>query len=310
MRPVPNRRVFSRREGLDAGWTDAALHRAVRAGRLLQPCRGFYAVAPKLTPDLLTIAVHRACAGSAISHRSAALMDQIPVLGRLPALPELTLPPFAKGHSVNAHIHRAQLRPEDLAQRDDAVLTSPARTVVDLARQHVVPGIVAMDAVVQRKMATFAEIDDVLRFCWNWPGIRRAQRSRRLADGLAESPLETLSRLTIRRLPVPKPRPQAWILDHHGRIVGRADFYWEKFGVVGEVDGRSKYTARDILINEKARQEDFEDLGLVVTRWGMAEVRSPIRLERKLQRAFERGAARDRSGLRRQWSVSFVESAS
>lgn len=86
-----------------------------------------------------------------------------------------------------------------------------------------------------------------------------------------------------------------------GKFLGRVDFYWD-CGVVGEADGRSKYDDRDVLIREKLRQEELENAGLVVVRWTWSDLATPSLLPR-LQRAFERAAARDASGQSRCWLV-------
>ncbi|MGH8962686.1 MAG: hypothetical protein ACRDWT_16110 [Jatrophihabitantaceae bacterium] len=94
------------------------------------------------------------------------------------------------------------------------------------------------------------------------------------------------------------------LFDTGGRFVGRADFYWPEFGVVGEADGRMKYDDRTVLLAEKRRREALEALGLIVVRWHWTDVtRRPRLLGERLGVAFERGSRRDRSGFPRQWSV-------
>jgi hypothetical protein len=73
---------------------------------------------------------------------------------------------------------------------------------------------------------------------------------------------------------------------------------------VGEADGRSKYDGRSVLMAEKERQEDFEDLTLVVVRWGWKHVtRQRHVLRRRIENGFERGRLRDRSGFPRLWTL-------
>ena len=107
------------------------------------------------------------------------------------------------------------------------------------------------------------------------------------------------------RLGLPEPEPQVLILDEHLRVVAQVDFYWDEFGMVGEADGRSKYDDRQVLTAEKVRQELLEDLRVVVVRWGWDQpTRKPELFRERLESGFERGRARDRSGLRRLWSVA------
>ncbi|MGN6606560.1 MAG: hypothetical protein ACTHMS_06060 [Jatrophihabitans sp.] len=255
---------------------------------------------------LQAIAVHRVLVASVISHDLSALGQTIPLLGPPSPVPILTLPPYGDGSSVRAHVHRATLREQDVVMIDGAAFTSPARTCVDLTRRSVKGGVVAMDAAVQRRMTTFAEIDEVLAFCSGWPGIARARKARGLSDGIAESPIESLSRLLVIRLRLPVPKPQARIYDLRGRFIARGDFYWDEYGVLGEVDGKVKYIGNDVLISEKLRQEALEDLRVTMTRWGAVELGQPRSLEAKIQRAFARGRALDESGALRRWKVKYA----
>jgi len=164
--------------------------------------------------------------------------------------------------------------------------------------------VAVIDAALHRRMTTRAELEDVLRFCWNWPKIRRAQRALALADERAESPLESISRLVIPRLGMPAPEPQRRIYDTRGRFVGRGDFYWDELGMVGEADGELKYRNEDAFPEEKVRQEAFEDLNLVVVRWGWDHAwRRHDLFRRKLELACQRAERRNRSGLPRLWTL-------
>jgi hypothetical protein len=185
------------------------------------------------------------------------------------------------------------------------VATSVAHTIVDLARHRpLTTSVAAIDAALYRRLTTTDAIDDVLRHCWNWPRIARAQGVVRLSDGRAESPLESVSRLVIGWLGLPAPEPQKVIRDLDGYPIGRVDFYWDEFGVAGEADGRSKYNGRDVLTAEKDRQELIEGLGVAVARWGWRQaVRNRQALRAKIESAFVRGQARDRSGFPRGWTL-------
>jgi hypothetical protein len=157
---------------------------------------------------------------------------------------------------------------------------------------------------LHRRLTTLDELVDVLQFCSNWPGIRRARRAVRLADERAESPLESVSRLVIAWLQLPPPEPQKWIRDPSGYKLGRLDFYWNEIGVGGEADGRSKYTDNEVLTAEKDRQEAIENLNLPMARWGWRHITTQrYVLRAKIESAFQRGRNRDRAGLPRLWTL-------
>jgi hypothetical protein len=217
----------------------------------------------------------------------------------------LTVAPRTTGDLGEAELHRATLAPDDVCDVGGVLVTSVARTLVDVARRHtLVHSVAALDAALHARRLTTDELDAVLARCWNWPRIRRAHRAVRLADSRAESPLESVSRLVLMWAGVPTPDLQVTLVDENGVPRGRVDFYWDEFGVAGEADGRAKYDERAVLTREKYRQELLEDLGVVVLRWGWEDaVYGRAALRARCRRAFDRGSARDRSGLPRLWST-------
>ncbi len=315
MRPLPDPTVFSRGEAKALGWTDAAISRALRGGRLVAIRRGQLTAPsapvddPYLERDRAVIvaasAAARARADSVISHHVAALLHGLPLLRPPPARPSLTVPPRARNESPDAHLLCATLTADDIVYVDGLPVTSIARTLVDLGRWDPTPSaVVAMDAALHLRLVTPDEIDTVVRRCWNWPRIARAARAIALVDARSESPLETVSRLAIQRLGLPTPVLQPEIVGADGVFIGRVDFYWDEFGVVGEADGAGKYARSSTsLLDEKRRQERLENREIVVARWGWDEVRRPSELRRRLENAFNRGQRRSRSGLPREWSI-------
>jgi Transcriptional regulator, AbiEi antitoxin len=305
MRPIPPCPVFSRTDLRAHGWSDSAIARAVAAGRLVRLRRDQFSVV-EANPMLAAIAAARACTGSVISHRSAAPFYDVPLYQSAPVVPDLTVQPGCTGDVVGALLHRATLRPEDVADIDGSPVTSPVRTIFDLARHlRLYPAVVALDFALHENLTNRAELADMIARYSNWPRVRRARRALALADERSESVLESVSRLVMIRLRIPTPRPQARVYDAAGELCGRVDFYWDEFGVFGEADGRLKYeTGADTLFNEKVRQEDLEDLGLVAVRWGWKHATRQVQvLARRLEHGFERGRRLRVAGSPRLWSV-------
>lgn len=303
VRPVPPNDVFTRAELHRCGWSDGAITRAVRANRLVRVRRGRLT-----TPARAAAAIDRAavdsCRGSVLSLLSALEHHGLPVVGRRPSRPQLTVVPGGTGSHTGAELHRAALPDRDVLEVAGLRVTSVARTLVDVARRApLTTAVAATDAALHRGSVTFDELDRVIVACWNWPGIRRVHRVIREADGRSESPLESVSRLVLGWLRLPVPELQAWVSDGDGVRRGRLDFYWDEFGVAGEADGRAKYVDRDVLTAEKERQEAIEDLGVTFARWGWDDTTRPRLLSARIERAFRRGATRDRSGLPRGWSI-------
>jgi hypothetical protein len=95
------------------------------------------------------------------------------------------------------------------------------------------------------------------------------------------------------------------VSDDRGGFVARVDFAWLHLGVVGEADGRAKYTGNGDMVTafdaEKERQARLEALGLVVVRWGARHLLGdpPLMIER-LRRALAPVTAPGSSGVLRE----------
>lgn len=106
-----------------------------------------------------------------------------------------------------------------------------------------------------------------------------------LADPAAESVLESMSRWSIMAAELPAPQCGVPLLGDDG-VVYWVDLLWEDRRLIGEADGRAKYTSVDDLVAEKRRQEALSGAGYQIVRWGWDEgvTRPEIMIER-LRRA-------------------------
>ncbi len=170
----------------------------------------------------------------------------------------------------------APLAPSDIVAIDDVPVTSVARTVVDLARTvSFESGVVFADAALACGSVTVEQLSAALLGAKGWPGAPRARRVVEFADGRAESVGESRSRVALARAGFPAPVPQWEVRDASGRLIGRVDFGWPRWRVVGEFDGRIKYgelvrpgsAPGDVLFAEKLREDALRAESLQVIRW-------------------------------------------
>lgn len=182
----------------------------------------------------------------------------------------------------------------DLAS--DLRLTSVARSCIDHAReQGTSAGVVAADAALHQGLCHEADLTAVYdRSCRGGAGLAEGRTLLGLLDGKAESPLESISRLALRGLPAP--RTQVGIHDLNSRFIARVDFYWESVGLVGEADGRIKYTD-DALWKEKRREEELSQAGLVVVRWGWSDAVAIDHLQARIQQGIQRAQRMRAAGV-------------
>jgi hypothetical protein len=150
---------------------------------------------------------------------------------------------------------------------------SVPRTLVDCAREwSLTDGVVAIDAALHEQKATRVELGRAVLAGTHRVGIAQAARALGLADGRAESPLETRGRLALLASGLPRPELQVEIHDAAG-FVGRVDGWYEEAAVAIEFDGQVKYTdpryassPGDVLWKEKRREDLIRAVGVRVVR--------------------------------------------
>lgn len=278
------------------------MQRELRSGRLVAVRRGAYAPAALLAaaarePKLaraVDVAAVAATQGRRVvaSHLTAAVLHGLDVL-HAPSLIELTSPTGVEKLGRGYRIRVAALPASDVDTHRGVGVTTVARTVVDIARTATrQEALVVADSALHRARVDEKQLRGVVAGCRRWPGSDAAATVVNLADGRAESPLETLGRLLVLQRGFPAPVPQLPIWDDDG-VVAYVDLGWPEQKVVVEFDGMLKYDGRDphALRVEKLRQEPIERPGWIVVRLTWDDVvRAPDPAVARLRRAFARAA--------------------
>ena len=263
-----------------------ALRRALRRGDLRRLRRGAYVGADHWSQSeeadrhllLVRAAVAAAPTSVLVSHRSAAVLWGLPLVGVVDERVHLTCRRSSGGMSRGAVARHAVDAPVTETVVGDVRVTSVARTVVDLARVHgLLTGVVAGDAAVRAGLVALDELGAEVDAAGSGRGVRAARDVVGFVDGRSESPGESLSRVRMHELGISIPELQHVVRDGRG-FVGRVDFWWEEPGVIGEFDGRSKYridgdphAAATLLWDEKVREDRLRATGPTVVRWTWAD---------------------------------------
>ena len=299
--PIPwavPRTPFTIAQVAPLGVTERRLRTALAEGRLTRLRQGVYVAADAVPSDPVGLHLVRALAeqvaapGLVASHRTAALAHGVPLLGsdREAAGPvELTRDDAAgrrseRGARRTIHVgrlpdHHVTTLPSGLA------VTTPVRTAVDLAACCALPeGLMALDAAARMTLADLcgsadprhygnarlrraavAPLVEAAGFLLVPGGTRRLAGALAMVDVRRESPLESYSCAHFHLAGLPEPVLQARV--RSGGRTYRVDALWEAFGVVGEADGQGKYGDSAAFVEEKLREQDLVDRGLVVVRW-------------------------------------------
>lgn len=295
--------VFTIADAQRSGITRDSVARRISRGDWIAVRRGVYTTAEQLSSTSSDPrAVHLIHAAGAVlstpdawlSHSTAAVVHDLPVLGEPPARVQMTrhaaarrTPAYRSGLAVYASTLPDQHRRTTGPLR----VTSPARSAIDLARSRsLVSGVAAIDAVMYRDLANREQLARILEWEDGWPGFKRAGAALAIASGLSETPLESFSLTCFHQHGVERPAQQIEIRDAFG-FIGRCDFCWIEQGVIGEADGLLKYDDPSALREEKLRQERLERAGWTVIRWTWQDLeRRPDELARRINDALARRA--------------------
>jgi hypothetical protein len=293
--------IVRRRELLGAGFAADEVRQRVRAGELVPVRRGAYArgALPSVPEELHLLRVRAALPDLApevvVSHVSAAVLLGLPTWGI--ALDRVHATRARRSGARRGrclHLHAAPLEPGDVVEIEGIPVTSPARTVVDLARSVPFEQAVAVaDRALQAGLVDPAGLADAVAGSTGRPGTPQARRVVAFADGRSESVGESRSRVAIAVAGLPVPVLQWDVASADGVWLGRADFGWPGRATVGEFDGRVKYgrllrpgeQPGDAVFAEKRREDALRDAGLRVVRWTWPDLAAFAPVADRLRRA-------------------------
>ncbi len=291
------------------GGPDRAVRRSAERGDLSRIARGRYLPASEwgaLHRDLQYRArihafVETTRTTQVLSHWSAAALWGYPIIGAWPNRIHLTFNPGTPHKSTPRVMrHITSLGDEDVVELDGLFVTSPLRTLVDLTRcAPFATGVTACDralaepkepadAVLRVEREALLERAERLE---GQRGVRRLRSVADFADGRSGSPGESLSRVQMARLHLPRPDLQVEIVDLDGRT-WHCDFGWQGQRVLGEFDGMVKYTRNaylgdrdiaEVVIEEKLREDAIRVAsGCGMARWTWPVASDPVQLKRLL----------------------------
>jgi hypothetical protein len=182
-------------------------------------------------------------------------------------------------------------------------VTSPERTAFDGARwaRDMVEAVVFLDQIAR---ALDLDLFRVLARCASpssWAGVAQARRAIALTDPASASPWESRLRMFyIGPAALPRPQVNRAIFAPDGRLLGVADLFDPKAGLVTEFDGQEHRRRRQHRA-DNLREEELEAANLVVCRVDSIDLRFRAALAERLRARYTQGLCRDRS--RDRWTL-------
>jgi very-short-patch-repair endonuclease len=262
--------VITRAQLLQLGYTRHAIQHRLATGRLHAIHRGVFVVGrPELDMPGRWMAAVLACGPTAlISHQTAGEIWGIRARRDRPI--DVSVPAGTTRAVRGVRLHRRR----SLGARDRAVhhgipVTSPIRTLVDLATRLSAPQLEA--AVNEADKLGLVDPERLRRALEGMTRQRGVTPLRHLLDRrvfrLTDSELERRFLSLVRRARLPMPETQASVNGF------RVDFFWREFGLVVETDGLRYHRTPSQQATDRRRDQIHATAGLTALRFTHAQVR-------------------------------------
>jgi very-short-patch-repair endonuclease len=253
----------------ELGLAEDAIRHRVSRGRLHRVRRGVYSVGiPELTRHGRWMAAVLACGpGTVLSHESAAALWG--VWGSCSSLLEVSVPAARRPRPRGVRVHRTCFARADCAVRDRIPVTSPTRTLLDLAIRLNERGLER--AINEADRLGLIDPETLRDTVGGRPGARGAAVLRKLLDSrtfrLTDSELERDFLRLVRLADLPMP-------DTGVRMNGfKVDFFWPQLGLVVETDGLRYHRTPAQQAADHRRDQAHARAGLTTVRFTHAQVR-------------------------------------
>jgi hypothetical protein len=274
--------IVARRQLRALGFNARAIEHRIGRGRLHLVAHGVYAVGwPRLTRKRRWMAAVLACGdGAVLSHRSAAALWRIGTEKR--GVVDISVTRRCELRRPGLRVRgRPTLAAEDILSKDGIPITTPARTLVDIATEL---GPIAVERAVNEADKLDLIDPETLRLALEgYSGQPGAPLLRSILDKrtfrLSDSDLEIFFRpiAAVAGLPPPlsKQIVNGW----------EVDFYWPDLGLVIETDGLRYHRTASAQTRDARRDRAHALAGMTPLRFTHYEVRyEPARVRAELNR--------------------------
>jgi very-short-patch-repair endonuclease len=261
--------VATRRQLLARGLAPHTIDRMVRAGRLIVLRRGLYQIGPLPVGRAAETRAVLACGRDGrISHTSAATLHSVLDATCVRPIVEVTMSRRKRRRIEGVRIHRVRdLRPDEVMVLDGLPVTTPARTLLDIAETMTSREVEQALATAYRK--ALVTRDELRAMVERHPRHRGAPLLRRLLDADG-GPAFTRSKAEEKLLDIIRGGRLPWP-DLNVKVLGHeVDFLWRKARMVAEVDGYEFHSSLESFAADRRRDAELAAAGYRVLRftWG------------------------------------------
>lgn len=256
--------VFARSDAIRLGATSRRIDLRLSSKRWERLYEGVYrlAGAPASWRQRLLAAVLAAGSAAAASHCSAAGMRRL--AGFESGAMEISVPRGRRPRLPGVTIHQVPLTAVDIEIVDAIPVTTPARTLLDLAAVAPADAVEeALDDALRRGLVSISRVRWRLDELGRRPGattMRRLLDARTEGAGAAQSVLETRLLRLLQRAGLPRPVSQHQIRDR-GRLIAIVDFAYPDAKLAIEVDGYRWHSGRRQWQHDLERRNEITKRG-------------------------------------------------
>lgn len=277
------RRVAATQDGIitltqarAAGFTVHEVQRFCRAGRWRAIARAAYLIDADLYDGIPRRTRIRAAVQS-FGPEAAAVLSTAAELHRIAGARtteavHISVPGAVARPARTAHpevvVHQLVITPAETTRVSGIATTMPLRTVADLIlREDRYSAVAVLDSALNRKLITSDDLMSIPALVRGRRGAVAARRYLPEADGRAQSPLETRTRLRCVDGRVPPDDLQVEVRDRDGCLLGIGDLGWRAARVIAEADGRGPHGTPDAAFADRRRQNRLVNAGWTVLRF-------------------------------------------
>jgi hypothetical protein len=293
------RRVASSQDGvitlaqaIAAGVARYDIDRLCRSGRWRRVARAVYQVDRS---DELSRFAHIRAAVLSLGPRAVVVLDTAAELYGIGGLRRTeTVHVSLPGDSARAArandpaivIHQLTLQRHAITSVNGILATTPQQTVADvILRVGRYPAVCVLDSGLNQGWITVADFPDILRLLRGRRGAVTARKYLVEADGRAQSPLETRTRLRCVDGKVAPDALQQEVRDGYGHLLGVGDLAWLRPRIIGEADGAGPHGTPEAVFADRHRQNNIMNAGWHVLRFTWQDTLRPDIIPAKVREA-------------------------
>ncbi|MFI5837043.1 type IV toxin-antitoxin system AbiEi family antitoxin domain-containing protein [Micromonospora sp. NPDC051300] len=277
--------VVTREQALSAGFSRHEVDNLLASGRWRRLARATYAIGATEDADraerrrriraaVLSLGpgAHAVLATAAELHRIAGL----PRTGAIHlALPGRAARP-ARAADPAVVVHQFEHQTDALMSVDGIPVTVPTHTLAEvILRESRYRAVALLDSALHRGRIDEGDFRSLPTLLVRRRGAVHARRCLAEANGAAQSPLETRTRLRCADGGVPPDALQVEVRDADGHLLGVGDMGWRAARVIAEADGRDPHSAPGALFEDRRRQNRLANAGWTVLRFTWSDTLRP-----------------------------------